>query len=595
VIIEDSVAKIVDFGIARLEGNRLTRTGRVVGSLNYMSPEQLDGGLEIDLRTDIYSAGVVLFQLLTGALPFSGGTTAATLRKIIQDPPPPLGNYLNDCPQDLEAIIQKSLAKNRDDRYATADDFAVDLGRLREQLQSQLLSEYLREAANSLRRKDFGNARQQALQALRISPNNTEGNDLFRLIKQGQEQQQIAVQLRKKAEEALHSREFDQALNFIDEGLRLDSNRTDLEHLRNAVLEGQSRAAKYRELLEVGEAALRRGDLNAARQALEDAFALLPEDPAVKELAARIAAQIKKRAQEQEAKEAQRQFALKVNSVEKAFADARMLLSLDQAADAVQAIEKVSGEVSQLPPQWGEQAAILIKEAQARLARIGRTSEFAPPVFPSVDSESRKWDDSSHSETAGLPVLNATMFLGKKTAFEKKDASPNAQGIPSVGGLKSADSSYSTPEQNADIAPELLEFLKPEKTVWRSGSMIWLGAAGIVLIVAVLFVTFRPGTASQPQPASPSTPAPITPSYTYAEINAEPWGVVREITPGNAETRSAIGSSTPLRIKLQPGKYTITLEGPNHERKGAEVTVPTEGGAASFVLFQKPDVQKLLK
>jgi serine/threonine protein kinase len=586
VIIEDSIAKIVDFGIARLEGNRLTRTGRVVGSLNYMSPEQLDGGLEIDLRTDIYSTGVVLFQLLTGALPFAGGTTAATLRKIIQDPPPPLGSYINDCPQELEAIIQKSLAKNRDDRYATADDLAVDLGRLREQLQSQLLSEYLREAANSLRSKDFGTARQQALQALRISPNNTEGNELFRLIKHGQEQQQVAVQLQKKAEEALHNKKFDQALKFIDEGLRLDSNRTNLMHLRNAVLEAQSRVTKYRELLEAGEAALRLGDLNAAKQSLEDAFTLLPEDAAVKELATRIAAQIKKRAQEQEAREAQRQFALKVNTVEKAFADARMLLSLDQAADAVQAIEKVSGEVSQLPAQWGEQTAVLLREAQERMARVGRTSEFAPPVFRSADSEPSNWGGSSHSETADLPALNATMFLGQKRASNDK-----------AGGFENTRSSYATSGQKSEIAPELLEFLQPENANWTSRSTVWLGLAGAVFVIAVLWLIFRPATSlqSQPQSQPPSTPSVVTSNYTYAEINAEPWAVVKEITPVSAETQSAIGSPTPLRIKLAPGQYSVTLEGPNHERKRAEIIVPTEGGVTSFVLFQKPDLQQLLK
>src|SRR4029077_20134621 len=93
VILENGTAKIVDFGIARLGGNRLTRTGHVVGSLNYMSPEQLNGNVELDLRTDVYSTGVVVFHRLRGALPLEGGPPSGTLRKIVQDPPPPLAEF----------------------------------------------------------------------------------------------------------------------------------------------------------------------------------------------------------------------------------------------------------------------------------------------------------------------------------------------------------------------------------------------------------------------------------------------------------------------------------------------------------------------
>jgi serine/threonine protein kinase len=100
VILENGTAKLVDFGIARLGGNRLTRTGQIVGSLNYMSPEQLDANMEVDLRTDVYSTGVVLYQLLTGVLPFEGGSTGATLMKIVHEPPSPIGKYWKECPAE---------------------------------------------------------------------------------------------------------------------------------------------------------------------------------------------------------------------------------------------------------------------------------------------------------------------------------------------------------------------------------------------------------------------------------------------------------------------------------------------------------------
>src|SRR5579864_4517892 len=198
VLVENGTAKIVDFGIARLGGNRLTKTGHIVGSLNYMSPEQLNGNVELDLRTDLYSTGVVLFQLLTGVLPFDSGSTAGTLRKIVQDPAPPLAAHLKDCLPELEAIVQKALAKNRDDRYASAEEFAVDIARVQQRYERQMLTEYLKQAAESLQRKDFAAAREQVLQVLRVAPQNVESGDLLRIIKQGLDQQQQALQLQAK-------------------------------------------------------------------------------------------------------------------------------------------------------------------------------------------------------------------------------------------------------------------------------------------------------------------------------------------------------------------------------------------------------------
>src|SRR5205085_8618943 len=98
-----------------------------------MSPEQFNGHV-VDGRSDIFSSGVMLYELITGVLPFDGNETPTVILKILNEPPPPLKEHLQNFPPELEEIIKRALSKDREERYATAEDFAMDLSRLRETL-----------------------------------------------------------------------------------------------------------------------------------------------------------------------------------------------------------------------------------------------------------------------------------------------------------------------------------------------------------------------------------------------------------------------------------------------------------------------------
>lgn len=125
---------ITDFGLAQVQGDsRLTLTGDVVGTLRYMSPEQaLAKRVVVDGRTDLYSLGATLYELLALRPVFDGADRAEILRKIAQDEPAPLAKLNPSVPQDLETIIHKALAKEASERYATARELADDLGRFLE-------------------------------------------------------------------------------------------------------------------------------------------------------------------------------------------------------------------------------------------------------------------------------------------------------------------------------------------------------------------------------------------------------------------------------------------------------------------------------
>ena len=127
MLTEEEVVKIVDFGLAKLKGlTRLTRTGTTLGTVAYMSPEQARGG-EVDERTDLWSLGVILYEMLTGKLPFRGEFEQAVLYAVLNEEPESVSKIRSDIPDELRRIVRKALVKDIGNRYQTAADFLKDL------------------------------------------------------------------------------------------------------------------------------------------------------------------------------------------------------------------------------------------------------------------------------------------------------------------------------------------------------------------------------------------------------------------------------------------------------------------------------------
>ena len=132
VLLQSGHAVVADFGIARAVsaagGTRLTETGLAVGTPAYMSPEQAAGETDIDARSDLYSLGCVLYEMLTGETPYTGPTPQAILAKKLTEPLPHVSVVRDTVPAAVEAALATALAKTPADRYATAQQFATALG-----------------------------------------------------------------------------------------------------------------------------------------------------------------------------------------------------------------------------------------------------------------------------------------------------------------------------------------------------------------------------------------------------------------------------------------------------------------------------------
>ena len=152
---QDHVVKVVDFGLAKLieteQGTEAetrahvkTGPGLVLGTAYYMSPEQARG-LQTDARTDVWSLGVVLYEMIAARVPFEGETSSHVIVSILEHEPAPLARLAPDAPAELQRIVRKCLAKPRDERYQTARDLMIDLKNLRREL--DVRSELERSAA----------------------------------------------------------------------------------------------------------------------------------------------------------------------------------------------------------------------------------------------------------------------------------------------------------------------------------------------------------------------------------------------------------------------------------------------------------------
>ncbi len=270
-------SKLLDFGIARLEKRSqelsLTRTGHIVGTVPYIAPERLKDKF-IDGRSDIFSIGVVLYQLVTGQLPFTG-EDFVLMQKIMSEPHIPVRQLCSYAPLGVGEIVDRALAKLPDERYQTAEEMADDLDTVMEDLRQKEVVDLVPKAREMFEARDLTRARMLLQQVLKVQSKNTEARQLLsevqRQITRRQRDERLE-QIRQQADESLRTREFEQGLSIVKEGLELEPTNVQLLALRDKIQDEKKRKEQIDELVRNVDSARRKGDYYAAIQSAQEAL-----------------------------------------------------------------------------------------------------------------------------------------------------------------------------------------------------------------------------------------------------------------------------------------------------------------------------------
>jgi tetratricopeptide (TPR) repeat protein/predicted Ser/Thr protein kinase len=309
VIVQSSgIVKIIDFGIAKITDlehtSELTQTSQIIGSLHYIAPERFKGEAA-DGRADVFSTGVMLYLLLTGKLPFVGGEATASYQ-IVNEAHTSLSLHIKDYPPALDAIMDQALAKDPEDRFATAEDFGDALHEVIEDLKKSRVFELFDDAERLTMESRYEPALELLDEAIKLDPANTQVRKLRRLVRENQERRRRAERAREyvvRADGFLAVENYTDALAQLKEAYRIDPTSQDLKDRIALVEDKKQRSDRSVAALAEAEAAQKRGDVTSALRIIERT--LIDDSDNAKLLAARtaIANQLEREKQQAEVAE----------------------------------------------------------------------------------------------------------------------------------------------------------------------------------------------------------------------------------------------------------------------------------------------------
>ena len=283
---KDGTVKVVDFGIARVLESSKTQTGMLMGTFAYMSPEQYHGE-HADERSDIWSFGVLLFELLTYQRPFSGDAPAALMNKICQQAPTPLHEVAPDCPPELEAVLDRIFQKAPADRYQTMEDLLVELDPICKSFQSATVLKLVEQGGDLVKQGNYTQARDILRQALQIESTNTQARSLLEKVNLELKRALIrpkAQQFVEKGNELLAQGKVQEARAEAENALKLDTHFEAAQDLKHRVQVELDRFQLIAEYLDTAKLRLAEGQPEMADEPLAKVLQLEPGNKTAKAL-----------------------------------------------------------------------------------------------------------------------------------------------------------------------------------------------------------------------------------------------------------------------------------------------------------------------
>ena len=280
MITKEGVVKVVDFGIARVAENSKTKTGMLIGTFAYMSPEQFDGD-HADERSDIWSFGVLLYELLCYQKPFVGESPAKLMRSISDHQPKALAELLPGCPPQIQDLVARCLKKAPADRFQSMQEVLLDLEPVCKGMQEQAVAELVDQCQRHVEHNQFSEARDLLRYALQIQPENQRVRSMFETV--SAELKRILVrpkaqQFVDKGRALLQEGKTLDAKVAAENALHLDSSFEPARELQRVVRDEMDRAQLVRGWVEAAKQHLAEGLPEEAETLLVRALQIEPEN-----------------------------------------------------------------------------------------------------------------------------------------------------------------------------------------------------------------------------------------------------------------------------------------------------------------------------
>ena len=261
MVSNEGVVKVVDFGIARVLDTSKTRTGMLIGTFAYMSPEQYYGE-RADERSDIWSFGVLLYELMCYQRPFAGDSPASLMRSICAEEPPALSDLAPDCPPELGIILSKTLRKSRQDRCQSMEDLLLELEPVCKELQSRSIAELIKESRQIIDQGEFARARELLREALKVDSANPQARALLEKVNAELKRLLIRPKVQQHVDRGrtlLEEGKIQEARVEVENALQLDSSSEPAQELEKSVQRELDRAQMVAEWLQASRQQLAEG------------------------------------------------------------------------------------------------------------------------------------------------------------------------------------------------------------------------------------------------------------------------------------------------------------------------------------------------
>jgi len=280
VVTHEGTVKVVDFGIARLTDTSSTSSGMLIGTIDYMSPEQIRGE-KVDGRSDIWAVGVMMYEVLTYTKPFVGGNITAVMFAIVSQEPKSIRELRPDLPQEFDNVMRRIFKKEPGERYQSMEELLSELEPVARKMQQESVGQLVTQGETLLKNGELQRAKEILKQALVLDTSHTHAKTLLDKVNSEIRRSEVLPKLNgilATAEKHLQAGNLEEARREADAALHLDSNFMPARELLGKVQEAAMQLQMVQAGMREARQRLAEGSLTEAEQSLEKVLKTAPDN-----------------------------------------------------------------------------------------------------------------------------------------------------------------------------------------------------------------------------------------------------------------------------------------------------------------------------